>query len=242
MMNLFLIGFGGIGSRLTPLSKVSDFTHIHIYDNDTYESGNETRQGASILEGRKKAEVGKGMWDLMAPHDPTVRALSEEKFQGAIQTNDPTVIFCTVDNAEGRCAVHRWAREPAENIRPPDIVLYGMNELENGEAVLDLPAVPWWPDPAKLYPRSFYEGLDAAQRPHCTTLQEQGGTVAEQTATINATVAGDMMWLFEAARHLQRNPRFMTERSLEIPLPHAVVTTALVKRTLRIYSGGDKVT
>jgi molybdopterin/thiamine biosynthesis adenylyltransferase len=240
-MNCVLIGFGGIGSRLSALGKISDFNRYIIFDNDTYEESNVGRQSTSNLTGRKKAEVAKEVYSVITPHECQVEANPIKLTSVNLPSlEEETIVFCTVDNPAGRIAVHEWARS-ANNVRRPDIVVYGMNELENGEAVLDIPAIPWWPDPSKAYPNSFYEGQDATNQPHCSNLQNEGGVVAEQIATINATIAGDMLHLFEAARHMQRNPQWITDPSLEVPLPWAHVTTALMKKTRRIYAGGSDV-
>jgi hypothetical protein len=242
-MQCLIIGAGGIGTRLTPLAKVDMFDSFHIFDKDVYEDSNMARQGSRSLIGQVKSGVLKRSLAKLSPK------LSEDYFAAngnfhldrhiVRNTNEPTVVFCTVDQPTPRCDLHKWSRK-GEGKRAPDIVIYGMNELQNGEAVLDIPAIPWWPDPAVLYPNSFYDGMDDANRPHCANLQNEGGVQAEQIATINGAIAGDMLWLFEAAMHMKRHPDWVTDPSLEIPLPYAVVTTALGKRTRQVMADGTK--
>jgi len=233
-MNLIIIGFGGIGSRLMALAKVDKFDSIVIYDDDEYETKNITRQGAASIVGRKKASIAQEAFTASAPHSPTVIGKAE-KFSinsPAWKKNEPSVVFCSADNSKARTYLWEWSHGVLRDApRAPDIVIYGMNELYNGEACLDIPGIPWWPNLAQELPNSFHQGADEADRPHCSTLVEQGGEIAEQTAMINATVAGDMCWLYQAAQHILTNPHWVTDPTLEIPLPYMVTCAQLVKTT-----------
>lgn len=235
-----IIGAGGIAQRLTPLAKVSDFTSYTVIDHDMFEEKNLTRQGSLKTLGKYKTEVMVQTIQILDPHERIAISCPRKVAIRDMHETAPHVVFVTVDNSEARCLVHRASRSPEPGKRPPDLVIYGMNEWQNGEAVLDIPVIPWWPDPARLYPFSFYEGMDDENRPHCHDIQNEGGERAEQIATINAAIAGDMLWLFEAARHMQRHPKWITDPSLEIPLPYAVVTTGLGKRTLTVAAGGGE--
>ena len=80
--------------------------------------------------------------------------------------------------------------------------------------------------------------LEERTGPHCADVEDSGSEEGGQLATINATIAGDMIFLYQAALTMLENPTWMTNP--DMPLPTRIVTSRLRKVTHVVHPPKSK--